>query len=111
MANPKRSYAELLDEIESLKKQAEAMRKAELGEIIADIKRKIQEYQLTAQDLGLSEQRRAPARAKDGRGAVKPKYRDPASGKTWTGRGRQPIWFRDALASGSKPEALAISEG
>ncbi|WP_425102650.1 H-NS family nucleoid-associated regulatory protein [Burkholderia ambifaria] len=25
--------------------------------------------------------------------AVIPRYRDPASGATWTGRGRRPRWF------------------
>jgi DNA-binding protein H-NS len=24
---------------------------------------------------------------------VAPKYRDPATGKTWTGRGRAPTWL------------------
>ena len=26
-------------------------------------------------------------------GKAKAKYRDPATGKTWTGRGRNPTWF------------------
>ncbi|MBU6258836.1 MAG: H-NS histone family protein [Burkholderiales bacterium] len=33
------------------------------------------------------------------------KYSDGA-GRTWTGRGRQPQWFKDALAAGKKPEEL-----
>ncbi|MDG1738201.1 MAG: H-NS histone family protein [Paracoccaceae bacterium] len=28
--------------------------------------------------------------------------------QTWSGRGRQPIWFRDALANGASEDDLAI---
>lgn len=41
--------------------------------------------------------------------SVAPKYRSPNNAAvTWTGRGRQPIWVRDALASGMTLEQLAI---
>ena len=41
------------------------------------------------------------AKAKKPRGKVAPKYKNPANGsETWTGRGRQPHWVADALASG-----------
>ena len=48
---------------------------------------------------------------------VSPKRRKPARRKfahpdnpsmTWTGRGRKPKWYADALATGKKPEDLAI---
>jgi DNA-binding protein H-NS len=29
------------------------------------------------------------------RGKVAPKYRDPATGQTWTGRGKTPRWLQD----------------
>lgn len=28
-----------------------------------------------------------------------PKYRDPSTGKTWTGRGRAPAWFDESRAA------------
>ncbi|WP_241668887.1 H-NS family nucleoid-associated regulatory protein [Rhodanobacter glycinis] len=31
------------------------------------------------------------------KGVVAPKYRNPVSGETWSGRGRQPAWFSEAL--------------
>ncbi len=38
-----------------------------------------------------------------------PKYVHPENpGKTWSGRGRQPQWFKDALASGKTESDLAI---
>lgn len=37
------------------------------------------------------------------------KYANPAnSADTWSGRGRQPRWFSEALAKGTEPEDLAI---
>ena len=70
-----------------LMKQAEEMRKQENREIIADIKAIIREKGITAEQLGF-----APA----GKGSRKPapaKYRDPATGQTWAGRGRTPKWM------------------
>jgi DNA-binding protein H-NS len=40
---------------------------------------------------------------------VAPKYRNPSdTTQTWTGRGKQPHWVRDALAAGKTLEQLAI---
>jgi DNA-binding protein H-NS len=37
------------------------------------------------------------------------KYANPAnSADTWSGRGRKPRWFTEALSKGRKPEDLAI---
>lgn len=51
---------------------------------------------------------------KDGSAAPKataskspPKYRDPTSGATWTGKGRKPEWIKAA----ADPEAFLIPEG
>jgi DNA-binding protein H-NS len=35
------------------------------------------------------------------------KYKDAASGKTWSGRGRKPGWFVNALAEGKSLESMA----
>jgi DNA-binding protein H-NS len=40
-----------------------------------------------------------------------PVYRNPRnSAETWTGRGRQPKWVREALAGGVRLEDLAINK-
>jgi len=46
------------------------------------------EYGVTAEDLGFME---APTSRP--RPPVQPKYRDPATGQTWSGRGRAPAWI------------------
>lgn len=41
--------------------------------------------------------------------ASPPKYRNPENhSQTWTGRGRKPGWFNDALAGGASPEDLEV---
>ena len=41
--------------------------------------------------------------------AAAPKYRNPDNaGETWSGRGRQPAWYKAAVAKGKKPESMAI---
>lgn len=40
-----------------------------------------------------------------------PKYVNPNNSKdTWSGRGRQPLWFRDAIAAGYSLESLLIAK-
>ena len=42
-------------------------------------------------------------------GTVAPKYRNPADAEqTWSGRGKRPRWFNDALKAGKKEKDLAI---
>ena len=42
-------------------------------------------------------------------GTVAPKYRNPANPEqTWSGRGKRPHWFNDALKAGKKEKDLAI---
>jgi len=37
------------------------------------------------------------------------KYKNPADEtQTWTGKGRQPQWFKDAMGAGKSPESLEI---
>ena len=55
----------------------------------------------------------APAKAKKAaKSNKKPapaKFRNPADSKqTWSGKGRQPDWFKTAVAAGKKPASMAI---
>lgn len=108
------TYVELMAQIEALQKQAEEVRQAEIAGVIAEVRQKIQDYDLTAADLGFASV--APTRAEtaslgDKRAAVKPKYRDPASGKTWTGRGVMPKWMKAAVEAGRSRDEFLIDVG
>ena len=49
-------------------------------------------------------------RAKKGPKTVSaPKYKNPDdASQTWTGKGRQPDWFKKAIAGGTTPDAMEI---
>jgi len=95
-----KTYSAIKAEIAKLEKQAEALRKAEVAGVVAKIKTAIEAYGLTAADLGFGSGSARPARQTKGKGGKKTsktvgvaKYRDPKSGKTWTGRGKPPGWI------------------
>jgi DNA-binding protein H-NS len=84
-------YAELKAQIARLQAQADEARRTELGNVIEEIRGKIAEYGLTAQDLGFAvaaRRGRPPKKA-----PLPPKYQDPKSGSTWSGRGKPPKWI------------------
>ncbi|BBU33407.1 H-NS histone (plasmid) [Burkholderia sp. THE68] len=66
---------------------------------------------LTAEDVGLaSAQRGRPAKKKalwvvKKTAAVAAKYRDPKTGTTWSGRGREPFWIK-----GKKRDRFLIAD-
>jgi len=97
-------------EIAKLKNQADEIRKAEKAEVVARIKEAVAYYGITAEDLGLGNASKRTVRKADGKPAKKAKpaagrikYKDDA-GHTWSGFGRKPRWFTEALVSG-KAEA------
>lgn len=81
----------LLKEREALENKIRAARQTQRLQVIADCKQLIETHGLTASDLfGRG------GRVKSGSGAkVAPKYRNPATGATWTGRGKPPKWIQD----------------
>lgn len=128
------NYLKLQAQIQKLQKEAESVKKRELAETISNIKKAIQIFGLTAADLGLSaagsvkpgrkpvkgrvadarttagKRRGRPAKkaGADKRSIVAPKYRDSATGITWTGRGKQPKWLSAAITSGKTLEDFKI---
>jgi DNA-binding protein H-NS len=42
---------------------------------------------------------------------VLPKYRNPQTAETWSGRGKRPRWLVAAMKSGRKMEEFRINEG
>ncbi|MEA3122909.1 MAG: DNA-binding protein [Paraburkholderia sp.] len=86
-------YAELKVQIAKLQAQADEARRAEVSEVIEDIRRKVAEFNLSASDLGFAEAPRRGRPPKAKKTPLPPKYRDPKSGATWGGRGRMPNWL------------------
>lgn len=84
------SYKEITAQIETLQKQAAHMLQTQTANAIADIKAKMREHGITAADLGLGATKKNGTKGKE---PVAAKYRDSASGVTWSGRGKPPKWI------------------
>lgn len=82
------SYKQLTAQLEKLHKEVAAAREKEIAQAIADIKEKIAEYDITAEELGFSS-RPAGTRKKP----LPARYMNPKTGETWSGRGRAPGWL------------------
>lgn len=98
------SLAALNAQIAELQRQAEELRRAEIAEVVGKIKVAIVEYGLTAADLGLAAKGTRRGGKSGSAASSNVKYTDGKN--TWTGRGRRPQWFLDALASGSSEADL-----
>ena len=94
-----KTYSDVKAAIDKLQARAEELRRSEKAGVISRIREAIAVYDITAAELGLAGGGRgsargaaaAPAPSKGQVGVAK--YRDPASGKTWTGRGKPPLWI------------------
>ena len=85
------SLKELLQQREALEKAIADARQNEISAAVTKVRELIAEYGLTVQDV-------FPGRASRAAGTksvskVAAKYRDPATGQTWTGRGKAPKWI------------------
>ncbi|PVX85679.1 H-NS histone family protein [Paraburkholderia unamae] len=86
------TYRELKAQLAELESQATALRQQEYDAVLADIREKVIEFGYTEREIFGS--RRGRPRLSH---SVSPaKYRDPATGATWSGRGRVPNWIKDA---------------
>lgn len=105
-----KTLTQLQKQIDALQRKAAELKRTEAAGVIARIKEAIRHYDLTAADLGFGKVGKSAAKkTKTGPARKAPKgkaqFRDE-TGRTWTGRGRRPQWFIDALAAGRTAEDL-----
>ncbi|MCY0852553.1 H-NS histone family protein [Cupriavidus sp. D39] len=90
------TYKQLLAEREKIEAQIVEVRAAEIAGVIEQIRALMGEYELTVEDLAPKRGRGRPAaggKVAAPRSEVPPKYLDPKTGATWSGRGRAPAWL------------------
>ena len=118
-----KTYAQIVKQIESLKTEAEKLRRNEIEGVVKRIREAISFYNLNASDLGLTGKVAAqvdsmkaantakPQRGRPRKNAVKApkmvKFRND-SGGTWGGIGKRPQWLRDALNAGKQLSDFAV---
>ncbi|MDN7592077.1 H-NS histone family protein [Burkholderia seminalis] len=103
-------YFDLVRQREALQDRIDFVKRRELNGIVGEIVRMMRAYDISLDDLGamLSRDERPDRRVR-----VAPKYMDPRTGKTWSGRGRRPVWlngknledYRLGVTSGSDAES------
>ena len=85
--------------------QAELTRRKNIDAATVEIRSISKKYKVNFQDIDLStatktggkrsiKKRAKVTKSRDQRSTVKPKYKDPNSAATWTGRGRTPAWVQ-----------------
>ena len=123
---PKSKLQDLLAQRAELEKQIAHTQRTERADAIGQVRTLMSQYGLTLADIGnkavigpktrqtakgtqaapnIAMPTTAPVKARKSNkgqktGKVAPKYRDAATGQTWSGRGLQPNWLKAALATG-----------
>ncbi|KAF7961767.1 DNA-binding protein [Cupriavidus sp. UYMU48A] len=99
------SYKELMSQKQALEAQLEQVRANEVAGVIEKIRGLMADYGLTAEDIAKRRRGRpAGAATSKPKSEIPPKYLDPKTGRTWSGRGRQPAWL------GKNPKRFLIAE-
>ena len=79
-----------IKERDALNAKIEENQRAQRQEVLAQIKQVIQTYKIPLPEvgeyLGIKGTRKGSK--------AKPKYRNPADGKEWSGRGKEPLWIK-----------------
>ncbi|QUN31576.1 H-NS histone family protein [Cupriavidus sp. KK10] len=92
------TYKQLVAEKEALEAKLAEMRASETAGVIEQIQGLMAEYELTIDDIATKRRRGRPAAgarkaAAKPKTELPPKYQDPKTGATWSGRGRAPAWL------------------
>ncbi|WP_414442378.1 H-NS family nucleoid-associated regulatory protein [Burkholderia sp. 22PA0106] len=81
-----KSYPELIADLDRINAEIAAAQTAERSAAIEQIKTLMAEFGISADEL-------TARRARKKHRTSVAKYRDPISGVTWSGRGREPSWI------------------
>ncbi len=97
-------------ELKALKQRIESELKTSRTRAIAAAAQELQvAVQRIAKKHGLTVSEVLGRKRKQRTSPVPAKYRNPDDpGQTWSGRGRQPAWFREAIGKGKSAETLEI---
>lgn len=117
-----KTLRQIEQQIAKLQREAEMVRKKEIGGVIERIRTAVEHYDLTPEDVfgqgvrmhgrtrkpGTAAATRPSRKANPRKGQPVPvKYRDE-NGNTWAARGNRPRWLVEALKSGKSLEDFAV---
>ena len=85
---------DLISQQAELAKKIAELKKNNRKEAIEQVKSLMAQYDITVEDLAKKTSSAAGTK-------VPPKWQDPVSGAKWTGRGKKPLFIREAEANGT----------
>lgn len=85
------SYRELIEQRRMLDEQIAGAKKVESERALSEVRGMVADFGFTVDDVFGKRPRVGDRRT----GAQPPKYRDPESGATWSGRGKRPRWLTE----------------
>jgi len=97
---------DLLAQRAEIERKIADVQREERANAINQIKTLMAEFGLTAADIAGKSTAARPASKPAGK--VAPKFRNAATGETWSGRGLQPKWLKAALTGGARLEDFAV---
>ncbi|KRC69226.1 hypothetical protein ASE30_18535 [Achromobacter sp. Root83] len=111
-----KSLAKINAQIQALQRRADTLRMNRRASALQKILGQMHEFMISPEDIQTAYARNRPARAKrrdvqrrpDSRSVVAPKYRNPESGETWSGRGRAPRWLTSAEKAGRNRDDFRV---
>lgn len=98
---------DLLAQKADLERKIQETQRNERQTAIDKVRALMAEFGLTVEDLGGKASGAGRKKAADGTRKAAVKYRD-AAGNTWSGRGLQPRWLKEALAKGKALSNFAV---
>ena len=95
-----------MDELKQLRKDAEAAIKGFAERRRAEAMKAIE---AVAKEHGMSVDEIVGGKGKSRKAKAPAKYANPENpAETWSGRGRQPAWYKAAIEAGKSPKSLEI---
>lgn len=103
----KMSFAEMKAAQAELEKSMAVAKKAAQKDALAQIVQVAKDHELTAEDIAKA---MTPKAKRSSAPKAEPKFKDPNSDATWTGKGRKPDWFKAAEDAGTDTSTFLISK-
>lgn len=103
----KSNLSDLLTQKAELERQIAEMQRTERADAITQVRALMSQYGLSVADIAAKVGGPKISGPKAG-AKVAAKYRNPATGDTWSGRGLKPKWLQSALAAGRSVADFSI---
>ncbi|HLR83130.1 MAG TPA: H-NS histone family protein [Paenalcaligenes sp.] len=97
-------------EIQKLQRKMHSLKTRQRRPVMNTIVRSMIEYEITPEEIERLYKRQVERAKRGGRSKLPPRYQNPETGVTWSGRGRPPKWIVEAEAQGRSRDEFLIEK-